>query len=104
MMNAWVGSIPYVIGSSSAIAMAVPRPGSMPTAVPMVTPIEGDEQVAGGQDRGEAVEQGVEVLHGSAFLEDSLENAGGQAEAQPDRESVERGQGRVRPPPRAQMK
>ena len=38
MMNAWVGSSVYVSGSSSAMVIAGPMPGSTPIAVPSSTP------------------------------------------------------------------
>jgi hypothetical protein len=38
MMNACVGSMPLVTGSSSATAIAGPMPGSTPTKVPRNTP------------------------------------------------------------------
>ena len=45
MMNAPVGSSPYVTGSSSATAIAGPMPGRTPIAVPSSTPIAAQQQV-----------------------------------------------------------
>jgi hypothetical protein len=39
MMNAWVGSSVKVSGSSRAMVIAGPMPGSTPMAVPSTTPM-----------------------------------------------------------------
>ncbi|CAM5581624.1 hypothetical protein SCALM49S_03080 [Streptomyces californicus] len=47
MMNAPVGSSPYVTGSSSATAIAGPIPGSTPIAVPRRTPMAAQSRFIG---------------------------------------------------------
>src|SRR3954449_8050508 len=47
MMNAPVGSSPYVTGSRSATAIAGPMPGSTPMAVPSSTPTAAHSRLTG---------------------------------------------------------
>ena len=47
MMNAPVGSSPYVTGSRSATAIAGPMPGRTPIAVPSSTPIAAQSRLTG---------------------------------------------------------
>ena len=82
-----------MIGSSSATVIAGPMPGSTPTAVPTITPIRASSRFIGVAAVAKPSSRKPKFSIGRAPLEDSLEDAGGQADPQTDGEAVERGQG-----------
>src|SRR6478735_4276308 len=93
MIIALVGSRPYVIGSSKATVMAGPMPGSTPTAVPTTTPISASSRFIGVAAVAKPSTRNWRFsMSSNPPLQNSLEDAGRQADPQTDGKAVERGQ------------
>src|SRR6476661_3977250 len=85
MMNAALGLTLYVTGSNRATVMAGPIPGSTPTAVPSRTPMHAYSRFMGVA----ACSNPCSSQFRLSMSEDSVQNACGQRDSEPDVERVE---------------